>query len=332
VRHVASYITAILRSLVLALLVTPAALAADAPFEVPTWLYPGNPTVAAANTPDPPSTRLLHVAGSNRGFTREQIADRFSAPDWNPSGHPAMPEIVAHGRKPDVYACAYCHLPNGLGRPENASLAGLSPQYIEQQLQDFARGDRRCPCSQPYVPSQLMMQLAPHVDPLESVDAARYFASLRYRRHTEIVEVDRVPRTEERLFIHVIAPGRDDEMLGQRVIEVPIDFEKHELRDTEARYRAYVPQGSITRGRTIVESGMGGLTLRCTSCHGAKLQGVHPAPAIAGRSPTYLLRQLVAFRTGARNTIRGQPMRIVVERMTLDDMIAVSAYAASLTP
>ena len=36
-----------------------------------------------------------------------------------------MPTIVAAGRKPAVFACAYCHQPNGVGRPENANLTGL---------------------------------------------------------------------------------------------------------------------------------------------------------------------------------------------------------------
>jgi len=46
---------------------------------------------------------------------------------------PPMPRIVAHGRD-DAWACAYCHLPNGQGRPENAPLAGLPAAYIVEQV------------------------------------------------------------------------------------------------------------------------------------------------------------------------------------------------------
>ena len=36
-----------------------------------------------------------------------------------------MPDIVAHGKRPDVRACGLCHYPNGKGRQENAGVAGL---------------------------------------------------------------------------------------------------------------------------------------------------------------------------------------------------------------
>jgi len=70
----------------------------------------------------------------------------------------------------------------------------------------------------------------------------------------------------------------------------------------------------------------------CASCHGADLRGVGLVPPIAGRSPTYLLRQLVAFRTGARNTPEGAPMKPVADQLVLKDMIAVAAYAGSVQP
>ena len=47
--------------------------------------------------------------------------------------HPPLPNIVAHGSG-DAWACAYCHLPNGQGRPENPPLAGLPVAYIAEQV------------------------------------------------------------------------------------------------------------------------------------------------------------------------------------------------------
>jgi cytochrome c553 len=94
---------------------------------------------------------------------------------------------------------------------------------------------------------------------------------------------------------------------------------------------AYVPPGSVARGRTLATEG-GARFPACTSCHGADLRGVGLVPPIAGRSPTYLLRQLVAFRTGARATAAGQPMQPVVAQLELDEMIAMAAYTATLAP
>ena len=55
-------------------------------------------------------------------------------------------------------------------------------------------------------------------------------------------------------------------------------------------------------------------------------------PPLAGRSPTYLLRQLVKFRLGHRGGPAALPMQQEVSRLSLGDMIAVAAYSASLRP
>jgi hypothetical protein len=34
------------------------------------------------------------------------MRDRFVSSNWHPGDYPPQPEIVAHGRKPDVFACA----------------------------------------------------------------------------------------------------------------------------------------------------------------------------------------------------------------------------------
>ena len=66
--------------------------------------------------------------------------------------------------------------------------------------------------------------------------------------------------------------------------------------------------------------------------HGTDLRGVGVIPPLAGRSPTYIVRQLLAFRSGARSAEAGAPMMPVVALMSVDDMIATAAYAASLEP
>jgi len=110
----------------------------------PPWAYALNPpTTPGAAPAAPPDTSQKHVPGSSVALTLPQTRDLFNPPDWYPDDHPAMPEVVQHGRRPDVRACGYCHLPNGQGRPENASLAGLPAGYIVQQMADYKNGLRK---------------------------------------------------------------------------------------------------------------------------------------------------------------------------------------------
>jgi len=55
-------------------------------------------------------------------------------------------------------------------------------------------------------------------------------------------------------------------------------------------------------------------------------------PTIAGRSPTYMFRQLYDFKSGARKGANSAIMKAVVEKLGMDDMIALVAYSASLKP
>ena len=109
----------VIGALALALLTGPV-LAAEAP----DWAYPITPK------PEPKDNVVLkQMPGSSKQYTQAQIDDGFNPPDWFPDEHPLMPEIVAHGAKPVVRACALCHLPTGNGHPESSSLAGLPAAY-----------------------------------------------------------------------------------------------------------------------------------------------------------------------------------------------------------
>src|SRR5690242_3808533 len=65
------------------------------------WAYP----VAAPGTPATPPAqddgKPKRVPGSDVALTLPQIRDLFNPPDWYPGDHPAMPETVGHGRRPD---------------------------------------------------------------------------------------------------------------------------------------------------------------------------------------------------------------------------------------
>ena len=70
----------------------------------------------------------------------------------------------------------------------------------------------------------------------------------------------------------------------------------------------------------------------CGICHGPDLKGLGPIPGIAGRSPSYIVRQLYDFQHGTRAGIGSALMKPAVEKLMIDDMIALAAYAASLAP
>jgi cytochrome c553 len=270
----------------------------------------------------------VHLVGSKLSFAESQLDDLFYAPDWFPRTHGPMPDIVARGRAPEVYACGYCHSPSGQGRPENSSLAGLSAAYIEQQVADFKSGARRSPWRGPYRPQDLMSHVATFADAAEVTAAARYFSQQRLRPRVRVMERARVPQSQVVGWVYATAPGGADQALGERLLEFAPDPKRHESRDDTLRYVAYVPVGSIGRGRSLATRPISG----CDSCHGPTLKGVGVIPSLAGRSPSYLLRQLVSFKVGARQGAAGAPMIPVAAGLQLGDMIDAAAYAASLPP
>ena len=322
----------ILCTLLLLAAATPTGNTEEPRFEVPAWAFPGY------TNPPPPNAELddvvqLRVPESRAAFTRAQLQDFFAAPDWFPERHPPMPDIVARGRRPDTLACAYCHLPDGTGRPENAALAGLSADYIRAQVADMRSHVRKRAWTGPDRPSGLMQQVAESATEAEIAEAAAYFSQQPMRRKVEIVESARVPRTEEVRFIYFAIEGGGDEPLGTRLIEVPVDSGRHEVRDPNVTYRAYVPVGSLARGKTLATTtGADGTTIACVTCHGPDLRGSGAFPPLAGRSPSYLLRQLLSFRAGTRAAPAGATMQPVVTNLDIEEMIAVAAYAGSLEP
>ena len=71
--------------------------------------------------------------------------------------------------------------------------------------------------------------------------------------------------------------------------------------------------------------------LGCAGCHGEGLHGADDiAPAIAGRSPSYLARQLYDFQQGTRHGEMAAAMQPVVAKLTGGDIVNLTAYAASL--
>jgi cytochrome c553 len=265
-------------------------------------------------------------------LTLAQIRDFSKVPDWHPDNHPPMPRSVAQARPQDVrFGCGYCHYPNGRGRPENASVAGLPYAYIVQQMADFKNGTRKS--SEPRMgPPALMAALAKAVTDEEVKEAAAYFASLKWTQWIKVVEASVVPKTRIAGGMFVPLEGGGTEPLGQRILEMPENVERTELRDSRSPFIAYLPVGSIKMGEMLVTTGGKGKTVQCSICHGQDLKGLGPVPGLAGRSPSYTMRQLFDMKHGARNGLWADLMKPVVAKLTEQDMLAIAAYTASRIP
>lgn len=292
----------------------------------PSWAYPVNPPGLTEPADD---GRALQVPNSKARFTLTQIRDLYFCPDWHPGDHPAMPEIVGRGRKPTVLACGSCHRADGSGGPENARLAGLPAAYIAQQLADFKSGARST--SVPGRNPAWMVAIANAITSQEIEAAAAYFSSLKPRPAVRVVEAMSAPKTRVTDWHLAVASTPGTEPLGRRIIEVPENLEQVERRDGRSRWIAYVPKGSVQRGRELAMSG-GNKTITCSICHGPRLRGLGPIPGIAGRSPSYVIRQLYDFRAGKRAGAWSGLMKPVVAKLTMDDTISLAAYVASLSP
>ena len=288
------------------------------------WAFPGE----GAATPEPAAATVQHLPDTDAAFTQGQIDDLFHVVDWRPAGHPAAPAAATAGKQPDVMACGYCHLLTGLGRPENAALAGLPADYIVRQVTELRSGDRVSPAPD-WAPAALMRQTAHGVSDADLKAAAAYFAALPAAPRAEVVEAAQIPKATAASFVYRFDDAPPSEPIGQRIVEGPKDWSRFELRDPDTAYVAYVPPGSIAHGAALAKRG-DSQARPCVSCHGPALSGTAGAPAIAGRSPTYLFRQLYAFKTDARNGTLAEPMKSVVGQLSTADMIALAAYVGSL--
>ena len=145
--------------------------------------------------------------------------------------------------------------------------------------------------------------------------------------------------TNPRKSISSDRKGAKIEPIAGRIIEVPEDEEQSEgLRNPRSGFIAYVPMGSLKRGESLVTTGSAftadgkivpGETLACAICHGPDLMGLTDSPGIAGRSPSYLVRQLYDIQHGTRKGKLAPLMQPVVARLTPDDMVAIAAYVTS---
>ena len=297
-----------------------------------------------ANEPAEEQTRQRHVAGSSATYSRVDLRDGGHVADWFPGDHPPMSSLMKHGPASlgdKTWGCAYCHMPNGKGRPENAPVVALPVEYFVRQLEDF-KNDARTSADPRKPNTPLMAGLAKAMTAAEMKEAAEYFAAMKWTPWIRVVETDYVPKTRvEGNVFYALSSDRTEPIAG-RVIETPEDAEQFEvLRNPRSGFVAYVPVGSIKRGEILVTTGgatvvegktVPGRTLICAACHGVDLMGLTEVPGIAGRSPSYLMRQMYDLQRGTRKGKSAPLMLPTVVNLTNDDLVDIAAYVASLTP
>jgi cytochrome c553 len=297
---------------------TPTALPSP-PAREPAWAFP---VIQAQLPPEPPGAK--QVEGSTKSYTPGQIDDLLNPPDWFPEAHKPAPSIVQKGHG-GALACGACHLMSGFGHPESADLTGFTADYFIQQMADFKAGVRK--------DYARMNGIAKELSDQEIREAAEWFASLPRGTWVRVVEAAMVPKTfvGQGRMRFVDPKNTGNEPIGNRIIMLPENQEKARLRDPRSGFVAYVPPGSLAKGRALVNGG-GGKTVACNVCHGDGLKGLANVPRLAGLHPIYVARQLHLFKEGDRTGPDSALMKKPVANLTAADILNLSAYIASLPP
>ncbi len=296
--------------------------------DFPSWPYPKG----VHEIPKPDDGQLFHIPGSSKSYTDTQINRSASTVDWFPETHPAPPPPVISGKQDAYHACGQCHLIDGRGKPDTADLQGLQVGYFLQQLADMKNDNRHASIAHASLAD--MIPVAKAINDADAKLAAEYFHSVRPVRSARVVETDTVPVTHPGPHnVQLVDPSGATEPLGLRIIEIPEDVTRTNLRDSTSGFIAYVPKGSIKKGEQLAKTGGAGKTLPCAFCHGEGLKGKETIyPPLAGRSATATARQLYDFKSGTRDGRNAAAMKPVVANLTDQDIVDLTAYIASLEP
>lgn len=299
---------------------------AAAPGALLGWAYPQGVKVNLPPYPAGPQ----HIPGSAVTYTGEALNKGAGPPDWFPASHPPAPEVVAQGRK-GLMACAECHQIGGGGSLGSPNLAGLSEDYIIQQVREFREG-RRTSWKANWPTNQDMIKVAKTVTDEELAAAAAYYAALPYKPRVRVVEGETAPATRPNYYGWLdLDTGKPPQPLNGQVIEVAEDWPRMLLADPNAVIVVHAPIGATARGRALAESG-GGNGQACAACHGPGLKGSPVAPPLAGRSAAYLARQLLDIKTGARHGPSVSQMQGPARGLDDEEIRDLAVYAASLRP
>jgi cytochrome c553 len=268
---------------------------------------------------------IVRAPGSAKEYEAAKIAGTATPPDWFPDEHPAAPRSVTGGQG-IRFACGACHLMSGQGHPEAADIAGMPAEYLIRQMAYYKAGTRK--------DDARMAPIAKATSDEDVRQAAEYFAGLKPNVWVKVIETATPPKT----FIATagrhrqLHPDGGTEPIGRRILEIPADPFRTEIRDPHSGFIAYVPPGSIARGEALVKGGESAKTAPCALCHGEGLKGLGEVPRLAGLQPLYVARQLFDMQYGSSAGKAAELMKSVVAKLSEDDIIAISSYLGSLPP
>ena len=258
------------------------------PAGLPDWAF---------NIPDkiqPSAVRpegIVKAPGSAKEYHAATITGNATPPDWFPDEHPAAPRSV-RGDTGIAMACGSCHLMSGQGHPESADIAGMPAEYLIRQMAYYKAGTRK--------DDARMGPIARAALDDDVRQAAEYFAALKPIVRVKVIETATPPKT----FIATagrhrqLHPDGGTEPIGRRILEIPADPFRTEIRDPHSGFIAYVPPGSIARGEALVKGDPSGKTVQCAICHGREVD--RPGRSLAARRAATAVCRTPALRHAIR--------------------------------
>lgn len=224
-------------------------------------------------------------------------------PEMDEAAIKAGEQLARSGRE-GILACTTCHGEQGQGDGVKLTprLAGLNPEYLFKQLEDFARD-----------PVQTRVAL----DPI-----ARDFS--------------KTPRVNVPLTVYT--PGTRYDVAMNQIARALSQNEKRNL----AVYFASLPFTAVPLARDFETLQRGeDLALRgkpefglpaCVACHGPDGEGYGAVfPPLAGQPPEYLIHQIDKWQRGTRDNDPMGLMKNVANQLTDADKYTTAAYFANLS-
>ena len=308
----------------------PPAPAAPIPAGLPEWAYTPPPP---AGSPPPPSRsagrrqRRFSIAGTDKTMTRGALRGVKEIPDWYPGDRQRSDAAIVRDGKEGVRACGFCHLADGTGRPENAPVNSLHVAYFIQQMQDYKNGLRKSADPRKKNTNN-MIAFAKEATDEEIKAAAEYFAAPAL---PEAHQGHRVAHGPEGA-----SPGRDAHGDPQTKAAA---WSRSATRSSRCRTTTCAPRRvtrTWARPRTCRQGAQQGQGARReVSVHHLPRPEpgrARPRAGLAGRSPSYMMRQLFDMKVGARRGPWFDLMKPIVDSMSVQDLLALSAYAGSVAP